>query len=430
MKSVFRGVTELLGQTPIPLAPSSARGRTVLTAGLSRSNRGSQLGAMESVSTMFSICSLLAEAVAAVDWSLYRTHDGRGRIVGEEPREVTDHLALRVWNEPNEFMSRQELVETVQQHVDLVGEGWGVLGFYDSGMTLPKEIWPARPDLMNVVPDPDEFIAGYWYATPDGQQMPLEKEEVLRLKLPNPRDPFRGMGPVQSLMADLDGIRYSAEWNRNFFLNSAEPGGIIEYEKNLSDPDFRKVVRRWNENHRGLAKAHRVAILEGGKWVSNSFTQKDMQFAELQDVSRDKVREAYRVHKHMLGQSDDVNLANATAADTTFAKRLIVTRLERWKGMLNRQFLPRFGETGKGVYFNYRSPVPEDQELCNATIQAQANAFKTLIDAGVDPDAAALQCGMQPMPMRPSGQIEAPKPDPIQALAERITAALQIGAGA
>jgi HK97 family phage portal protein len=426
VKSVFGGLADLVNRSPVPLSPSG-RGASVFTTAASRSNRSAQLSAMETVSTMFSITSLLAEAVAAVDWQLCRTHDGRGRIAQEDPRVVTDHLALRVWNNPNPFMSRQEYVETVQQHIDLVGEGWGVLDFYDAAQTMPREIWPVRPDLMNVVPDPDAFIAGYWYASPDGQQMPLSVNEILRIKMPNPRDPYRGMGPVQSLMADLDGIRYSAEWNRNFFLNSAEPGGIIEFEGNMSDPDFEKFTRRWNEQHRGVSKAHRVALLEKGKWVSNSFSQKDMQFVELQDVSRDKVREAYRVHKHMLGQSDDVNRANAAAADYTFAKRLVVGRLERWKGMLNSQFLPRFGATGQGVYFDYCNPVPEDQELENATMLAQANSFKLLIEAGVDADAAAEVCDLPPLAM--SGLIALPQaqPDPVQALAERISAALQIG---
>lgn len=429
MKSVLGGIADLINRAPVPLS-ATRRGGGLFSSALARGSRTSQLSAMEGVSTMFSIVSLLAEATSAVDWKLYRTHDGRGRVAQDEPREVTDHLALRVWNKPNSFMSRQEYVETVQQHIDLVGEGWGVMGFYDAGQTMPKEIWPIRPDHMNVVPDPEDFISGYWYATPDGEQMPLTIAEVLRIKLPNPRDPFRGMGPVQSLMADLDGIRYSAEWNRNFFLNSAEPGGIIQYERNLSDPDFDKLSQRWREQHKGVSKAHRVAILEGGgQWVSTSFSQKDMQFVELQDVSRDKVREAYRVHKHMLGQSDDVNRANAEAADYTFAKRLVVSRLERWKGMLNTQFLPRFGATGQGVYFDYCNPVPEDQALENTTLTAQVNAFKTLIDAGVDPQEAALACDMPPMTMGPA-QLPAPQPDPIQALAERITASLAIGAGA
>lgn len=423
MRSVLGALGDLVAKTPVPYSPSSGRG--ILTSAMTRGNKANQLSAMESVSTMFSIASLLAESTASVDWKLYRTHNGRGRITSDEPQEVTEHLALKVWNNPNPFMSRQNYVETIQQHIDLVGEGWGILGYFDAAQTIPREIWPARPDLMNVVPDPEEFIAGYWFQSPDGQQVPLTREEVLRITLPNPRDPFRGMGPVQSLMADLDGIRFSAEWNRNFFFNSAEPGGVIEYDNNLSDPDFRKVVRRWNEQHKGISKAHRVAIIEKGKWVPTAFSQKDMQFAELQNVSRDKVREAYRVHNHMLGQSDDVNLANAKAADYTFAKRLVVSRLERWKGMLNTQFLPRFGATGQGVYFDYCNPVPEDQELENSTLQARTSAFKTLVDAGVEPMDAAVACELPMMGMRSVGM--APTDPTIQALAERITGLIGSG---
>lgn len=426
MKSVIGGLADLVtNRVPVPL--SSSRRGNAFGALLNRGSRDAQLSVVESVSTMFAIVDLLASETAKVDWKLYRTHDGRGRIGQDEPREVTDHLALKVWNQPNEFMSRQEFVERVQQHLDLVGEGWGVMDFYDAGRTMPREIWPVRPDRMNVVTDPEEYVSGYLYASFDGEQMPLNKDEILRIMRPDPRNMHRGLGPVQSLMADIDASRYSAEWNRSFFLNSAEPGGVIEYENNLSDPEFKKVVERWNEQHRGVSKAHRVAIIEKGKWVPNSFNMRDMQFVQLREVSTSMMCQAYRVHQHMLGRSDDINRANALAADYTFGSRLIVGRLERWKSMLNTQFLPRFGATGQGVYFDYCNPVPQDAELANATLTAQTGSFKTLIDAGVDHDAAALACGLPTMPMRDAA-IAAPQPDPIQALAERITNLLQIGA--
>jgi hypothetical protein len=47
-------------------------------------------------------------------------------------------------------------------------------------------------------------------------------------------DPYRGMGVVQTILVDLDATRASAEWNRNFFLNSAEPGGIVEVDRRLT----------------------------------------------------------------------------------------------------------------------------------------------------------------------------------------------------
>jgi hypothetical protein len=55
------------------------------------------------------------------------------------------------------------------------------------------------PDLPGAAPDrvPDRLRL----PRPDGQQIPLERDEVIRL--PNPLDPYRGVGPAQSILADL-----------------------------------------------------------------------------------------------------------------------------------------------------------------------------------------------------------------------------------
>src|SRR3546814_12693954 len=72
--------------------------------------------------TLFrAIVHATSEATGRVDWRLYR----KSLTGAKEDRvEVLQHPALVVWNKPNAFMTRQELVESVQQHVDLTGEGW------------------------------------------------------------------------------------------------------------------------------------------------------------------------------------------------------------------------------------------------------------------------------------------------------------------
>ena len=423
MRSVFGGLASLVtNQAPSYSANTGRGGRLNL-------RRNSSAGTLEqygAVSTLFSIVQLLAETTASVEWKLFRTQDGRGRISGEETRrEVTSHLALDVWNKPNDHMTGFEFREMVQQHLDLTGEGWSTVA-RDPRAPFPMELWPVRPDRMEVVPSAEDFIAGYKYHGPDGEDVPFETNEILRLKYPNPSDFYRGMGPVQSLLHHLDSIRYSAEWNRNFFLNSAEPGGVIEVADGLSDPQFKKMLKRWNEQHHGMSKAHRVAIIEHGKWVDRSYSQKDMQFVELQDVGRDVIREAFRIHKHMQGISDDVNRANAEAADYTFAKYLIVNRLKRWREMLNTRFLPMFGDTARGVEFDYVNPVPEDEIAEAAELTSKVDAYTKLLAQGVDPIAAAETCGLPLMPVN-SKVVEAPTPDPIQALATRLDELLKIG---
>ena len=374
-----------------------ASGRLSFMDRFQRGNVEHQLASMGNVGTLFSVVDLLASTTAAVNWHLYRKADGRGRIAGPEQRkEVFVHAALDLWNRPNPFMTRQEFVETFQQHVDLVGETDWIVG-RNSSFDIPLELWPMRPDKLKPNPHPTEFMTGWVHIGPEGQKTPLGLDEVIQIKLPNPLDLYRGMGRVQSLLADLDSTKYSAEWNRNFFLNSAEPGGIIEVDKRLSDDEFTEMSQRWDEQHRGVRNAHRVALVEQGKWVDRSYSMRDMQFVQLREVSRNTIMEAFRIHKHMLGISEDVNRATAEASDVVFARRSSVPRLERIKLALNNDLLPMFGPTGEGLEFDYDNPVPEDREADNAERESKANAFQTLVAAGVEPESAAEVVGLPEM---------------------------------
>lgn len=269
----------LLNRAPIPYVGRST-GWSMPNL-LGRNDQGAQLRAMGSVGTLFSIVHRLSNATSQVNWRLYR----KAASGKEEDREeVTAHAALDLWLKPNPFMPGQEFVESFQQHLDLTGEAWWVIA-RNPLAKLPLELWPVRPDRMTPVPDRRNFLSGYIYTGPDGEEVPLKVDEVIFLRMPNPEDPYRGMGPVQAILTDLDATRFSAEWNRNFFLNSSEPGGIIEVDKRLDDDEFNELTARWAEQHRGVSRAHRVAVIEAGmKWVGNAFTQRDMQFAELRGI--------------------------------------------------------------------------------------------------------------------------------------------------
>src|SRR4029077_15714005 len=170
----------------------------------------------------------------------------------------------------------------------------------------------------------------------------------------------RGMGPVQTVMVDLGAEKAAAEWNRNFFRNSALPGGMVEIEKNLTEDEFKEHQWRWAEGHQGVANAHRVAILEGGMhWVDAKITQRDMQFTDLRGMSSMKIREAFGIPKFAVGDVDDVNRATAEASKAWFAEQLTVPRLERIKGALNNDLLPLFGAlSADSLEFDYDNPVP------------------------------------------------------------------------
>lgn len=385
MRSPLRTLAGIVRPTNAAPVPYVGRSRTLGQAFGSRNDAESQMRAMESVGTLFAIVDRLATSVAEVEWKLYR----KAKSGNDEDRvEVTSHLALDIWSKPNPWMPRQEFVEVVQQHLDLTGEAWWVVARNPRMRSIPLELWPVRPDRMEPIPSREDFITGYVYRSPDGEVVPLQVDEVIMLRRPRPLDPYRGISPVGTILPDIDASRYSAEWNRNFFINSALPSGVIEAPNNLGDTEFNELRDRWEEQHRGVAAAHRVAILEGGlKWVDRRFTQRDMEFVELRSASREVIREAYAIHGHTLGLSESVNRANAEAADVSFARWQIKPRLGRIKQALNHDFLPLFGGTAEGLEWDFENPVPEDAEARDRERTSKATAAKLYREAGYTGDS-------------------------------------------
>jgi HK97 family phage portal protein len=262
---------------------------------------------------------------------------------------------------------------------------------------------------MEAVPDPMEYLAGYVYSSPDGTKVPLSTDQVIFVRRPHPMDQYRGISPVSAVAWDLDADNAAARYNSAYFRNNAEPGGVIVAPQRLSDREFNELKTRWNDNHRGVANAHRVAILagEGFDYKDRNVTQRDMQFVELRGISTEMVRLAWRYPKPMLGTVEDVNRANAEAAETVYARWLMIDRLERIKQALNFDFLPLFGSAGEGVEFDYCDPTPENAEAEQAELTSKVNAFKTLVDTGkVDPVAALEFLGL------PSDMYKEPEPVP------------------
>src|SRR6266567_2622231 len=310
--------------------------------GTGTQDRFTMMNAMGTEGTLYAIIQLLSTGANATGvWNLYRKNrDARVRYAksdrGSDQRtEVVQHQALKLWNRPNPFMTGSAFREIGWQHMELAGEWYWVMNRGSSGKSIPTEMWPVSPARMEPVPDRDEFLAGWVYTGPNGEMVPLSTDEVIQLRYPDPTNFYRGLSPVQAILVDIDSARFSAEWSRNFFMNSATPGGIIQFAKRLSDPEYKEFTTRWREQHQGVARGHRVGILEqGATWYPNTYTIRDMQFVELRTMSREVMREAYRIHPSMLGLVEDVNRANAQTAEEVHTAWHEIPRLKRMRGVL------------------------------------------------------------------------------------------------
>ena len=418
----------LLGMLLNAGAPAQSQGSPVPMGGGMSMTPGGSPGANADLAlirsygqngTVHSNVSLMARSVAKQQWNLYRSAPPTARFTtsdrgSDQRKQVQVHAALNVLNSPAsitvatprgprrvQVWSRTQLFYVSQIWMKTCGKSYWVVDTAEDASPIPLGLWPVRPDRIIPVPDKDRFLAGYLYRSPDGREMiPLRPDEVIVNRYVDPENPgYGGVGPVQSVINDIQAADYAAQWNKNYFINSAEPGGVIQLAENLSDEEFDQFTARWRETHRGVARAHRIAILEAGaQWVANAHSARDMDFVNLRNSSRDIIREALAMHKVMTGVTEDVNRANAQTGEEVFSSWTVAPDLEQWRDdVINTQFLPLFNETAVGVEFDFAYPTPANREQDNAELTTKTAAYSVLIAAGVDPDDAALVVGLPPM---------------------------------
>jgi len=297
---------------------------------------------------LFAVVSRIATAVASVEWHLYQ------RAPNGEREEVTEHPLIELFEGANPFTSDFTFTETFQQHLELAGNAyWMLVGTARE----PLELWPLRPDRVRAIPHPAEFIGGWEYVI-GSLRLRLEPEEVVHLAMPSPLDPYIGMSPVRSLAVDLDAEKKAAQWSRNFYENGTTISGFIETDETWDDAQYERFLVHWKAEHRGVANAHKVAILEHAKFHEAKYTQRDMQFDATRRLTRDLVFGAYGIHPSIMGVSESVNRANAEAAEVHFARWLVKPRLVRIRGARNK--VARIFDDK--LEWDFDNPVPQDRE--------------------------------------------------------------------
>lgn len=402
-------IGNILAKAPVPFTGNNGAGSVLgRLSGYSRANPATQLSAMSASATLFSVVNRTSTATAKESWHLHRLRQAGAICEVCECKGVSlveKHPALSVLEKPNEFYTRQELFESGQQHVDLVGEGWTAI--YRIGQ-VPFELWNLRPDRITVVENAANFLLGYIYTDPDGREHPIRKQDMLSIRMPDPSNPYRGMGPVATILDQVGSTKLAAEYQRHFFANGARPGAVVKLNKVLSDEQFNQLVARYTYNHKGVANAGRTAFLEEGDFIDvKPYTLADMQFVESANLNRDTILLAYGMSKFAVGIVDDINRATAESSKAWFGEAITVPRLDRWKGALNNDFLPQFPGYAYDLEFVYSNPVPADREADREDKKTATQIYIDLITAGVDPVEAAAYAGLPPMTVREMRETQA-----------------------
>lgn len=261
-----------------------------------------------------------------------------------------------LFTNPNPVTSRFEFWESIATYLNLTGEAFIYLNksvgqLLSRPTAVPAELWVLDPRLVKHAFEGNE-LAGWTY----NNNIPIDVEDMIQFRLFNPAPgQIRGLSPLTAAKNELESDWSASKWNKVFFDNSARTDGVIEIDKDkeIDIADLRKVKNMWAESHRGTDNSHKIGFLLGGMtYKPIGMSQKDMDFIQQRQFSRDSILSVFGVHPFVAGFYDSGTVTRATAKE---AKRLFWTgtiqpQLKRIEEKLQSRFFTKYAPTVTGVF--------------------------------------------------------------------------------
>jgi len=150
-------------------------------------------------------------------------------------------------------------------------------------------------------------------------------------------DGLIGYSPI-AMARNAIGMALAVEdFGSNFFLNGANPGGILEHPGVVNDPE--RLRQSWQSQFSG-AGAHKVAVLEEGlKFHQMSIAPDQAQFLETRKFQINEIARIFRVPPAMVGDLEGATYSNAEQMALNFVKYTLNPWVCRWEGSLQQCLL-------------------------------------------------------------------------------------------
>lgn len=303
---------------------------------------------------VFAAINKIATKISAIDLKLFEIINSKGDIKEYPAHEILD-LLYRV----NPYQTRSEFWKITMINKKLTGEAFWLKVRNPRGKVV--ELWNLRPDMITIHSDAQSYIKSYELTKFNGDKIFFEPQDIIHFKEPNPLDNYRGLSPLRPAKSRIETEQYATNFQRDFFINNARPDALLIAEDSLAPEQRDELRASWNTKHQGKGKGSRIGILEGGmQYQQISITQKEMDYIESLNFTRDDILVAFGVPKSVI-TTDDVNLANANSGLKTFLSETINPEMVALTEVINEMLvIPDFGER---LYVDFEDPTPLDRDM-------------------------------------------------------------------
>ncbi|MCL1126717.1 phage portal protein [Shewanella surugensis] len=290
-------------------------------------------------SAVLSCIRVITEDLAKMPIVLYK------RAGDSRERAVNHPIYKLLKRRPNHYQTPFEFKELMQSHVLLRGNAYAVIIRDNAG--IPISLLPQDPDVVQMLEtDGGEFF----YDLGNGKGI-APSEDILHLRGLS-KDGKLGLSLVK-LMAESIGLSIATEKHgATFFGNGAHPGVTLKHPGKLSKEAKANIRKDWEDIHRGVDQANRVAVLaEGMEVYQLGLSNEDSQFLETRTFQRYEISGFLRVAPHLIGALDNATFSNIEHQQQFHASNALHPWCVRWEEKLNNSLL--FEDEQDIYYFEY-----------------------------------------------------------------------------
>lgn len=287
---------------------------------------------------VFACVRVLAESVGQLPLKVFRRLPNGGRVVDDQ------HPLYPLLHElPNPELTAYEFRVALQGHLALWGNAYAEVE--RDGFGRITGLWPLRPDRMTVTRN-EQKQRVWLYRLPDGSdvkwtwaQPTRQPAPILHLRGFGP-DGFLGYSPLQLLKEPIGLTLATEEYGARLFSNSATPRGLLSSPNRLSPEAATRLKNSWEAAHRGLDRAHRVAVLEEGiSWQAIGLNAEDAQFLQTRKFQLGEIARIFRIPPHFIGDLERATFSNIEQQGLEFVQHTLMPWLVCWEQACARDLL-------------------------------------------------------------------------------------------
>ena len=335
---------------------------------------------------VYACISLVASNAASAPLKAWKLDDNN--------RVPVEHPLIELLGKPNPRQSRYEFSEMIDTFLNLEGNAFIV--------KQPDELWLARPDRMRqVIVDND--LAGYVYIREDYGKIPFLPDEVIHAKMPNPGDPYDGLGrglpPLNVAAHATDVDNQATDFLGAFFKNAAVPYGMLTTKNILEDDEVTRIRARLSEQYAGSNRWHEMMILDAeASYQKLGADISEIAWPDLRRVTETRICMAFKVPPIMVGAQAGLErstFANTEQSEKQLWRQKIVPDNERIASAFTNSY---YGELPDGVFLAHDySEVESLQESRNDMFaraqQGASGGWITVNDARAEVDLPPVDGG-------------------------------------